>query len=257
MKNIITKKIASLTISVIFMFTLILSLSTNVSAYVNTYSKSRDGETYISKNFQVKEFACKDGTDTILIDSTLVNYLQNIRDHFGKAVTITSAYRTAAYNKKVGGASNSYHTYGEAADITVSGIQPLEVAKYAESIGVKGIGLYETSQFVHIDTRSTKFFWKNASITPVSTFGGNSSSNANPYPIPTRMLSLTNPMMNGNDVKYLQWGLNNLGFNCGTVDGIFGQNTKNAVIAYQRSYGLSADGIFGPLSLQKMQQLLN
>jgi len=78
----------------------------------------------------------------------------------------------------------------------------------------------------------------------------------NPYPVPTRMLYLTNPMMSGDDVKYLQWGLNQLGFNCGTIDGIFGQNTKNAVISFQQKYGLSADGMFGSLSLAKMNELL-
>lgn len=40
--------------------------------------------------------------------------------------------------------------------------------------------------------------------------------------------------------------LNSLGFNCGAADGIFGNNTKNAVISFQRSRGLDADGIVGP-----------
>ena len=44
----------------------------------------------------------------------------------------------------------------------VEGIHPSEVAKFAESIGILGIGLYETNSdgyFVHIDTRTTKSFW--------------------------------------------------------------------------------------------------
>ena len=43
---------------------------------VKTYSLKSDGETLISTNFKVKEFACKDGTDKILIDIELVNILQ-------------------------------------------------------------------------------------------------------------------------------------------------------------------------------------
>ena len=69
---------------------------------INAYSMAKDGGKKLSANFTVKEFRCKDGTDPIFIDNALVKLLQNIRDHFGKAVTITSAYRTAAHNKAVG-----------------------------------------------------------------------------------------------------------------------------------------------------------
>jgi hypothetical protein len=50
---------------------------------------------------------------------------------------------------------------GQAADFVINGVNPLEIAQYAESIGVKGIGLYgpEDGNFVHIDTRSGKYFW--------------------------------------------------------------------------------------------------
>ena len=133
---------------------------------VKTYSLKEDGNTYLAPNFQVKEFACKDGSDQILIDSKLVEILQKIRDHFGAALTITSGYRTVSHNKKVGGASKSYHLYGMAADIKVSGHTPKEVAAYAETIGVKGIGLYST--WVHVDTRTSKYFWNSAGSTTFS-----------------------------------------------------------------------------------------
>ena len=147
---------------------------------VKSYSKSTQGDTYLSKNFKVKEFACKDGSDTILIDSELVTILQNIRDHFNSTVTITSAYRTAEYNATISGASkNSNHVKGMAADIVISGITPAEVAKYAETIGVRGIGKY--SGFVHVDTRATKYYWitSGGSSTSVSTHGG--TFNKYPY----------------------------------------------------------------------------
>lgn len=44
----------------------------------------------------------------------------------------------------------------------------------------------------------------------------------------------------------VQQRLNDLKFNCGSIDGIFGYNTKNAVISFQKSRGISADGIVGP-----------
>jgi len=62
---------------------------------------------------------------------------------------------------------------------------------------------------------------------------------SNPYPVPTRNLKRTSPMMNGNDVKWLQY---ELGI---TVDGKFGDDTKRAVLAYQKSRGLVQDGIVG------------
>lgn len=121
---------------------------------VQTFSRSADGEKNLSANFKVKEFACKDGSDEILIDLDLVDILQRIRDHFGVAVTINSAYRTPAYNASVDGKPKSYHLRGMAADIAVSGVSPIEVAKYAESMGVRGIGKYNS--FVHVDKCSLR-----------------------------------------------------------------------------------------------------
>ena len=101
---------------------------------LNVYSLERDGEKSLSKNFKVKEFRCKDGSDPIFIDSELVEILQKVRDHFGKPVIINSAYRTAAYNlsKKVGGAKFSQHQYGKAADIYIQGILITKLAEYVE-----------------------------------------------------------------------------------------------------------------------------
>lgn len=72
---------------------------------IKAYSYAKDGNRKLSANFAVKEFRCKDGSDPIFIDDELVTLLQKIRDHFGKSVTITSAYRTAAHNKAVKGAT--------------------------------------------------------------------------------------------------------------------------------------------------------
>ena len=128
---------------------------------VKTYSVRKNGSTKLSQNFTVREFACKDGSDSVLISSELVEILQKIRDHFGKPITINSAYRNKAYNKKIGGATYSQHVYGTAADIVVQGVKPEDVAKYAEYLMPKtgGIGLYST--FIHVDVRSNRSRWKN------------------------------------------------------------------------------------------------
>ena len=126
---------------------------------IKAYSLKKDGNIRLSTNFKVKEFACQDGSDPIFIDSELVSVLQKIRNHFGKAVTITSAYRTPNHNKNVGGTTYSQHLYGKAADIKVQGIAPKDVATYAETLlDEGGIGIYNT--FTHIDVRSTKSRWQ-------------------------------------------------------------------------------------------------
>lgn len=126
---------------------------------IKAYSKAKDGNKKVSTNFKVREFACSDGSDPIFIDTDLVNVLQKIRTHFGKPVTITSAYRTPAHNKTVGGTTYSQHLYGRAADIKISGVSPKQVAQYAETLlkNYGGIGIYNT--FTHIDVRDICSRW--------------------------------------------------------------------------------------------------
>lgn len=127
---------------------------------VNTYKKGQ--HTQLTEHFTLSEFQCKCGTcSQVLHDSQLFGYLEQIRCHFGKPVIITSGYRCAKHNAAVGGASGSLHTKGQAADFYISGIDPQQIAAYAESLGIQGIGLYgpEDGNFVHIDTRNAKSFW--------------------------------------------------------------------------------------------------
>lgn len=128
-------------------------------AGVNAYSKKKDGEKKITKNFKVKEFACSDGSDAVFISPQLVDVLQKIRTHFGKPVHINSGYRTVSHNKTVGGATYSQHIYGMAADIRVTDVTPKEVAAYVEALlpDSGGIGIYST--FTHIDVREIKSRW--------------------------------------------------------------------------------------------------
>ena len=123
---------------------------------VTPYSLKANGNQALSKNFKVKEFACKDGSDPIFVAPELVEILQKVRDHFGKAVTINSAYRTPTHNKSVGGVAQSQHTYGTAADIKIAGITPQKIYDYVDSLmpNKGGVGLYST--FVHVDVREKK-----------------------------------------------------------------------------------------------------
>ena len=56
----------------------------------------------------------------------------------------------------------------------------------------------------------------------------------------------------GESVRTLQERLNAKGFNAGSVDGIFGKNTRAAVLAFQKANGLAADGIVGKLTWAKL-----
>lgn len=138
---------------------------------IKTYKKG--SATKLSNNFRAREFDCPGSgcCKETKVDEKLAEYLQKIRNHFGKSITVEIGYRCPAFNAKVKNAApKSKHTEGMAADIKIKGVAPAEIAKYAESLGIKGIGLYDT--FVHIDTRASKFFWYSNAQEPRSTFGG-------------------------------------------------------------------------------------
>lgn len=134
---------------------------------IQAYSLSKEGYKQLTPNFRVREFRCKDGSDPIFVDDALVALLQQIRQHFGKPLTITSAYRTPGHNKACGGAAYSQHLYGRAADFKIAGVGPDTVAAYAETLlpGRGGIGVYppkagRATGWVHIDTRASKSRWR-------------------------------------------------------------------------------------------------
>lgn len=138
---------------------------------ISQYSLSQDGEKSISRNFKLKEFRCKDGSDRVLVDEKFVREkLQAIRDCFNAPVTVNSAYRTESYNVKIGGAKASYHCKGQAFDIVVKGHTPLEVAKCAQELGIMGIIQYNS--FVHVDSRTTRYWARddNGKVTVKTSF---------------------------------------------------------------------------------------
>ena len=128
---------------------------------INAYSKAASGGKQLSAHFKVREFACGDGSDAVLVAPRLVMVLETIRAHFGVPVVVHSAYRTPQYNAKVGGAEHSQHCYGTAADIVVRGKTPAQVAAYARQLMPDwgGVGVYAKKGFTHIDVRETKADW--------------------------------------------------------------------------------------------------
>ncbi|MGB7605333.1 MAG: M14 family metallopeptidase [Lutisporaceae bacterium] len=60
----------------------------------------------------------------------------------------------------------------------------------------------------------------------------------------------------GTNVKLIQSLLAKIGYNAGAIDGIFGQQTRQAVIEFQRNNGLTADGIVGPATWNFFERFL-
>ena len=210
---------------------------------VKTYDKSKDRCVQLSQNFKVREFACKCSRCSIaLVDEELVRILQQIRDHFGVSVDINSGYRCKEHNAEVDGDPNSSHMQGMAADIRVRGVEPREVAKFAESIWVKRIGLYEgdEGEFVHIGSGVTKRFWLGRKAVLVDTFG------AAPVQVCTVSVPVLKRGMKSDAVRALQKLVG-----C-EADGSFGPATEDAVEAFQKKAGLGVDGSVGPVTWARL-----
>lgn len=111
----------------------------------------------LTKNFKLSEFACKDGSEEIVLDMELVWKLQQLRDKLGVPIKIVSGYRNPEYNKKVGGVRNSQHVLGKASDIIVKGMDSVELSRHAKMVGFTGIGIYQT--FLHVDVRENEANW--------------------------------------------------------------------------------------------------
>ena len=123
--------------------------------------------TKLTKNFDLKEFNCKDGSETPagLIPNLqeLANNLQILRDFLGTSLHINSGYRSHAYNKKIGGAKFSQHLLGKAADISSNKFTPEQIhAAILQLISEGkihngGLGIYNS--FCHYDIRDTPARW--------------------------------------------------------------------------------------------------
>lgn len=139
---------------------------------VQVYDMTRDGKACrLSEHFLLSEFACSDGSHVVLIHPSLIDLLEAIRKHLndvypsGAPIKINSGYRTVSYNGTIGGAKESRHVLGMAADIhayrTIRGakiaIDPNDVAAIAEVLGAGGVGRYKT--FTHVDVDSENRRW--------------------------------------------------------------------------------------------------
>lgn len=123
--------------------------------------ESTDGST---AHFNWSEFYSRDGSgfsggkvpaDTVKENVRRLMYkLEALRKKAGDhPITITSGFRSIRHNSAVGGASNSQHMYGDAADMVVSGTSKYQTFDLATTSGFSGIFLYTTTNHTHVDSR--------------------------------------------------------------------------------------------------------
>ena len=118
----------------------------------------------LSKNITTNDIECNCGCGFNKISTTLIEILQDVRDHFNKPLHSNtrghSACRCAKHNKEVGGLPNSKHQpdingVGRACDFEIEDTNIQEVYDYLNNKYPKalGIGIYNT--FIHLDDRFT------------------------------------------------------------------------------------------------------
>ena len=111
----------------------------------------------VSENFNLSEFECS-CCQQVKLCSDLLNRLQKIRTETGRPVAINSGYRCPSHNSAVGGASQSQHMQGKAADFRIPGLSIQEQRQLAEKYFANdGIGYGDT--FTHVDTRGHRARW--------------------------------------------------------------------------------------------------
>ena len=85
------------------------------------------------------------------MDPRFLTALEHYREHLGRPVYLTSAFRSRADNSRVAGAANSQHLYGRAADLKSPSRMPL-----AEVRGLHiftGLGVARDGSVSHVDLR--------------------------------------------------------------------------------------------------------
>lgn len=124
-------------------------------------------EMKLTVNFDLNEFECHCGCEMgFEIPGKLVTLcrsLEIIRAEFNKPITIVSGYRCKKHNKAVGGAENSKHCEGIAADIRIKGVSISNLHKAIlklideKKIPNGGVGVYKN--WIHYDIRKGAARW--------------------------------------------------------------------------------------------------
>lgn len=173
----------------------------------------------------VSEFRGSSRSDLLWTEKRAMQSWNSFRFIYGKPIYIGFAFKRPIEG---GHGQQSQHYAGVAFDVgqNLTNTQRAQMRTLAINSGLWGYvePVSISPSWVHFDRRRG---------TPACASGG--------YPT-VRLGNI------GAYVLILQDSLNTLGYGTGGLDGVFGNATANAVISYQRSRGLTADGIVGCLT---------
>lgn len=186
----------------------------------------------VNRTLTVKEFKGVSNSATLWTTKRTMQSWNSQRYLYGSPIPVGYAFRRSWEG---GHGTQSQHYAGVAFDVAqrLTQAQRNQIRNVAISSGVWSYvePAYLTPTWVHFDDRNN-----NAAC------GGNAG-----YP-------LIRQGSKGVYVLVAQDGLNTLGYRTGGLDGIFGNQTKNAVLTYQRSRGLGIDGIIGCNTWRALQE---
>lgn len=231
----------------------------------------RNSSEQLSKHFNVREFRCKCGRNhNTEINPELISKLEVLYKQLNcSKIIVTSGFRCSAHDKAVGGNGCGQHTKGNASDIVCYGadgkiISTKKVACEAQEVGFGGIGnIDSTYTAIHVDVRTgskwygdeavaggtsgsvTDDFYRYYSTKDNSTAelqkilnGKGATLDVDGIAGPKTLAECYKYTINNGDsgelTRWVQEQLNAKGFNCGTADGIAGNNTMNAIHEFQR-----------------------
>jgi hypothetical protein len=140
--------------------------------------------TQLTANFTLEELTASQTASRLNIDNTpvaaiigeltrLARFLETVRDALGQApVVVSSGYRSVALNTQIGGARDSQHCLGQAADILVPRFgDPLTVCRAIQASGLPFDQLIQEGTWTHVSIPSAGIAPRGQVLT--AHFGGN------------------------------------------------------------------------------------
>lgn len=204
-----------------------------------------------------------------------VNSRVNIVNNSKASLVVTFAYNAAADEQNFSSANGTEAFYSQS-NVYASQSQALANAIYQQVIQAtgrrgRGVKTLDVAMLSAVRTRAalleagfmTNFEEAKLMIDPdyTSTVGRATCKgvcqflNVEYVPINNDSFNLIKQGSTGRLVRYLQFMLKVNGYSVGAVDGVFGKNTKNAVVAFQQANNLTPDGIVGTKTWAKINNL--
>lgn len=125
---------------------------------VKVYMAVTDGNRYLSDHFQVRDFACRDGSAEVPVDEDLVVLLEKLFASLDcLRIRVCAGYRSAAYARRTGRTKDRGHMEGRAVDIICfdrqrNVIPAAKVLRAVDELGHQGGAAYVSPACVHLDT---------------------------------------------------------------------------------------------------------